>query len=178
MGFAVELYFDAKTESKLLDLRQELVEEGVPKLLHALGERPHVSLAVFSEIQLDSLVEITKKFVDQLTQFEIQFSSVGAFTSPSNVLFCSPVPTKKLLDYHARFHQILNEQGLICSDYYLPSQWVPHSSVELEIPNDLFAKAFEIVRQNFKPISGQFQEIGIVEFRPIKSLALWELKRI
>ena len=175
MGFAVELYFDPKTESTIHALRQKLANEGIPQFLHELGDRPHVSLAVFSEVQLDTLTAVAKGFAGQMAQFEIQFGSLGAFASPSNVLFCSPIPTNQLLEYHAKFHQILKEQSLICSDYYLPSKWVPHCSVEMNIPNELFAEAFDVARQSFRPISGRFQEIGIVEFRPIKSLDVWDL---
>src|SRR4051812_18091288 len=57
MGFAVEMYFDEKTEKTLRDLRKVLSDAGVRPVLDEIGDRPHISLAVFSQVDIDVLLE-------------------------------------------------------------------------------------------------------------------------
>src|SRR5437870_13353459 len=56
MGFAVEMYFDEKSEKALRDLRKVLSEAGVRAVLDEMGARPHISLAVLSQIEPDGLL--------------------------------------------------------------------------------------------------------------------------
>jgi hypothetical protein len=39
--------------------------------------------------------------------------------------------------------------------------------------NEQFSKAIEVCKKAFKPLVGHFQEIGVMEFRPIKHIACW-----
>src|SRR5258706_3024827 len=56
MGFAVEMYFDEKTEEALRDLRKVLTEAGGRPGLDEIGDRPPIRLAVFSQIEADVLL--------------------------------------------------------------------------------------------------------------------------
>jgi hypothetical protein len=43
----------------------------------------------------------------------------------------------------------------------------------MNIPDEQFQKAIERCSKAFTPISGQFQEIGVIEYWPIKPLETW-----
>jgi hypothetical protein len=45
----------------------------------------------------------------------------------------------------------------------------------MNIPGEQLPKAIEFYSKVFKPVIGQFQEISVIEFQPIKSLAKWSL---
>jgi 2'-5' RNA ligase len=175
MGYAVELYFDSQTEKSIWDLRHALIAEGISSTISGLGDRPHVSLAVFAEADPDRLISTSKELADMTEAFDFQLSAIGTFPTEQNVLFLSPVLTSKLLGLHRDFHDRLAEGQLTPSAYYIPGNWIPHCSVEMEIPDEQFSKALELCRKDFKPLHGRFEEIGIVEFRPIKQLAAWPL---
>ncbi len=175
MGFAVELYFDNKTEKSVRDLRQTLFEEGISPTLSGLGDRPHISLAVFSNVDPDGLTALTKAYADQIEPFNFQLSAVGTFPTDENVLFLTPAPTRQLLLCHQNFHDQLAESKFSSSPYYMPANWVPHCTVEMNIPAEQLPKAVDVCKKAFKPLRGQFQEIGVIEFRPVKHLATWSI---
>ena len=175
MGYAVLLYFDKQTEQSILNLRHALIEQGFPSTLDKAGDRPHISLAGFSNVDSDILISLVQEYANSIESFSIQLSSIGIFPTDENVLFLSPTPTLQLLTYHQEFHRRLVKSKLISSPYYVPENWTPHCSVEMNIPDEQFPKAIEFCRKAFKPVIGQFQEIGVIEFQPIKSLAKWSL---
>ena len=175
MGHAVLLYFDDQTEKSILNLRHALMEQGIHSILDKAGDRPHVSLAGFSNADRDILIPLVQEYASNMETFNVRLSAFGMFPTDENVLFLSPTPTLQLLRYHQDFHQRLAKTKLKSSPYYVPENWTPHCSVEMNISNEQLPKAIEFCSKTFKPISGQFQEIGVIEFQPIKNLAKWSL---
>lgn len=175
MGYAVLLYFDDQTEQSILNLRHALIEQGFPSMLDKVGDRPHISLAGFSTVDCDILISLVQEYANDMEPFNVQLGAIGTFPTNENVLFLSPAPTIQLLTYHQEFHQQLSKSKLISSPYYAPTNWIPHCSVEMNIPDEQLPKAIEFCSKIFKPIFGQFQEIGVIEFQPIKHLAKWPL---
>src|SRR5262245_52848517 len=87
MGFAVEMYFDQKTEKALRELCKVLADAGVRSVLDEIGDRPHISLAVFSQVDVDALLEETGRFATDTRPMPITLSAIGAFPSAEAVLF-------------------------------------------------------------------------------------------
>jgi len=175
MGHAVLLYFDHQTEQSILNLRHTLMAQGIPSMLNKVGDRPHVSLAGFSNVDSNILISLVQEYANDIEPFNVQLSAIGTFPTDDNVLFLSPTPTLQLLTYHQELHRRLANSKLISSPYYVPEHWTPHCSVEMNIPDEQLPKAIGFYSKVFKPITGQFQEIGVIEFQPIKSLAKWSL---
>jgi len=175
MGHAVLLYFDHQTEQSILNLRHALMAQDVPSMLDKAGDRPHVSLAGFSNVDPDILIALVQEYVSDIEPFKVQLSGIGMFPTTENVLFLSPTPTLQLLTYHQEFHRRLAKSNLVSSPYYVPENWMPHCSVEMNVPSEQLPKVIEFYSKTFKPILGQFQEIGVIEFHPIKHLAKWLL---
>jgi 2'-5' RNA ligase len=173
MGYAVLLYFDEQTEWHILELRQTLIEASIPSLMNKMGDRPHISLAGFSGVEGDSLISVVQEFANGRHPFSIQLSAIGLFPTKENVLFLSPVPTIQLLTCHQEFHQRLAKSKLVSSPYYAPESWVPHCTVEMNIPDEQLQRAIEYCIKAFTPIVGQFQEMGVIEYWPIKPLETW-----
>lgn len=176
LGYAVLLYFDDKTEQSLLDLGQALTDWGVASSPELKNNRPHVSLAGFSkDIDCDRLISLVQEYANHIQPFEVVLSSIGIFPSAENVLFVSPMPTLQLLTHHKELHLKLAEGEFVSSHHYLPNHWMPHCTVKIKIPNHQVPTAVEYCHKNFKPIHGQFQEMGVIEYFPIKPLMQWNL---
>jgi len=173
MGYAVLLYFDEQTEQRIMDLRHTLTEAGIPSLMNKMGDRPHISLAGFSEVDRDSLISLVQEYVTSREQFSVRLGVIGTFPTKENVLFLSPAPTIQLLTYHQEFHQRLAKFKLVSSPYYASESLVPHCTLEMNIPDEQFQKAIEYCHKAFTPLLGQFQEMGVIEYWPIKSLEMW-----
>lgn len=176
-GYAVELYFDKKMEDDFFSFRESIYKLGINPVLGNLGDRPHVSLAVFGDMDIEQVIRITSSFASQCNQFPAQLSSFGAFPTKSNVVYLQPVPTQPLLELHTLFHQYLKENNIPSSHYYLPGQWVPHCTLEFEIPDDQFNLALQLCKKHFSPIHGFFSSVGVIAFRPIAYLAEFLLQK-
>jgi 2'-5' RNA ligase len=176
-GFAVELYFDANTEKSIFAFRDGFYNEGIKPVLGSLGDRPHISLAVFAEIDQACLKDLTQEFAAKLSGFPVELSAIGTFPTQDNVLFLIPVPTIKLLEVHRDFHRQLKCAAIRSSSYYHPGKWIPHCTIELDLPDKQFTKALKIVHQLFQPIKGEFSSLGIVSFRPINYISEHKFKK-
>jgi 2'-5' RNA ligase len=175
MGFAVELYFDPQTERVLRELRKTLADAGVRPVLDEIGDRPHISLAVFSHVEPDELIEELEGFAAETPPLKIMLSAAGSFPTAEAVLFLAPAITQELMDVHWDLHQLLKDLNFHPHAYYLPDRWVPHSTVAQNVEPNFVPKAFDVLRQSFKPIAGQLVEIGLVRFRPVVNLGSFPL---
>ena len=175
MGYAVLLYFDDQTEQSIRNVRHALAEQGLPSLLDKVGDRPHISLAGFSNLDPAILISLVQEYANDIEPLQVDLSAIGTFPTEEHVLFLSPVPTLQLLTCHQEFHQRLATSKLISSPYYVPTKWTPHCTVEMNIPDEQLPKAIEFCSRAFKPITGHIQEIGVIEYPPIKHLAKWSL---
>src|SRR3954465_1410669 len=106
MGFAVELYFDPATERILRDLRSALTAAGIKPVLDEIGDRPHISLAVFSQIDPDELLPELEDFAGEMNVMPITLSAIGSFPTAEAVLFLAPAITQELMDVHWDLHQM------------------------------------------------------------------------
>lgn len=176
-GYAVELFFDKKMEDEILSFRNSLYKLGIIPVLGDMGDRPHVSLAVFGDMEIDQVIKITSTFCQQCTQLPAQLAAFGAFPTDSNVIYLLPVPSQPLLDLHKEFHDYLHREKILSTHYYLPGQWVPHCTLEFELSDDQLNLAFQLCKKHFSPIYGTFSSIGVIAFRPIAYLAEFHLTK-
>ena len=176
MGYAVELFFDDKSEKAVRRIWDGLGENLGKPSLSELGARPHVSLAVYDDsLDTTGFPERFREFAKSMAPFEFNLSSVGTFPGDEGVVFLAPVVTRQLLDVHQRFHEVFSEHENAGMGYYLPGNWVPHCTVAIDLPAAEVREAVGYCREAFRPISGRFQEIGLVEFRPVKELCTFKL---
>jgi 2'-5' RNA ligase len=176
-GYAVELYFDAETERSIRAFRDSIYKMGVVPVLGALDDRPHVSLAVFGQSDPQKLKKVTALTANQFDPLPVRLEAVGVFPSSSNVLFLYATPSQEILNVHKAFHAVLNQEGIPSSAYYWPDQWVPHCTLEFELPDTQLRLALDLCKQHFTPIRGKFTHLGVIAFRPIKYLADYPLDK-
>jgi hypothetical protein len=176
-GYAVELYFDSASEKTYFNFREDMYQNtGITPVLGNMNDRPHISLAVFGCIDPDPLIDLCRDYFAKSYGFPFQLGAVGTFFGKENVLYLTPVPSIELLNLHKDFHVRLKDKRIHSSEYYLPGSWIPHCTVEFEIPDDHFSKAILYARQHFTPIYGSLSLAGVVGFRPVEYLAEFILK--
>jgi 2'-5' RNA ligase len=167
MGFAVEMYFDRTTEDALRGLRLILAQSGVRPVLDELGDRPHISLGVFSQLDVNSFERCLREFARDRSPLFVRLEGVGSFPG---VVFLRPEKTAALLRIHSEFHAPLGKQDVRSTEYYLPGNWVPHCTMAQDVEEALMEKAIQTIGRNFQPMTGEILEMGLVEFRPVVSL--------
>ncbi|KAF0112266.1 MAG: hypothetical protein FD147_327 [Chloroflexi bacterium] len=175
-GYAIELYFDPQMEERVLAFRESIYKLGIDPVLGKMGDKPHVSLAVFSKAEPENLKQVAFAFSQRLKRFPVQLDAIGTFPTIDNVLFLTPIPTVQLLKTHEDFHRMLKKVNLNPSPYYLPNRWVPHCTLEFNLPDEQLNLAVHLCKQHFTPIRGWFAELGVIAFRPIEYLVEYPLQ--
>ena len=175
MPFAVQLYFDAVTETAIRDIWRELAERGISTYMYTSGNRPHISLAIYQEIEVGVCQDRLKTFAGAYPTFQSIMPNLGIFPSQASVLFVGPTVTPQLLDIHNRVHTLLSDIGSAPVSYYLPGYWNPHCTLAMDLPPENVPPAVSVSMSLSFPIACQVEEIGLIEFRPVKELFTYKL---
>lgn len=166
MGYAVELFIKGSESEDIQHLFKE-----TNSILADIDAKPHISLAVFDEVDIPKLCIILHEFASRLEPLTIRFSSIGLFPGTENIVFLAPVATESLISTHAMLHRYLADADMKCHSYYLPGAWVPHCTITAE---ESLAQAMETIQKiHIAQVLGEysFDSIHLVKFRPVVSLA-------
>ncbi|MSP14550.1 MAG: hypothetical protein EXR62_16545 [Chloroflexi bacterium] len=121
MGYAIELYLDPAGTAWIKALWHALARENISSLLLDIGSRPHISLAVFNNLDPDRLQEVLQSFAAAIAQREISISAVGSFPTTEGVIYLAPGVTSQILTIHD-LHRRLSTLGISSNAYYHPGQ--------------------------------------------------------
>jgi 2'-5' RNA ligase len=163
--YAIELYLAEPEAGLIRRMWDNLAQIGL-SAMRDNGSRPHVTLGVFGEIDRAVIEEQLDRFFETQKLHPITFEVLGFFPA-SRVLHATPTVTAWLLDLHRAFHQAVADISAGPSLYYLPGRWVPHCTLAFDIPPEQVAEAFGRVASGWFPLTGHFDEAGLV--RPSKT---------
>ncbi len=170
MPFAVHLFFDAKTEAIIKSAWRKLADTGIASYMYQSANRPHLSLAIYQQVNLKGCEHLLKSFAAARNPLPVDFQHFGIFSTTPAAVFLASTVTSSLLELHLQIHEILHS---ICTDsnpYYLPGKWVPHCTLALDLEPRWITQALDIGLQLSLPLSGEITEIGVIEFRPVRHL--------
>lgn len=140
MGFAIELYFDDATQHAVREVRTALAGAGVRAVLDELGDRPHISLAVASQLDELALEPRLRRFAAETRPFPVTFDAVSSFATGEGVVFLAPAASEALSRAHAALHRVLAELGIESLPYYTAAQWTPHCTVAQGVEPHMMAQ--------------------------------------
>jgi len=175
MHLVVELFFDPDTEAVVRATRQALTDAGVPGV-PGVGARPHVSVAVYQELDVARFAAGLALFAGERPALEVTLASLGVFLTDGCIVFLAPVVTQELLGFHRDFHQWFAGCGEAQPNYRLGS-WVPHCTLAAGVPFDLMSKVTDVCRHVVRPLRGRMVSLGLVEYLPRRELCTAELGR-
>jgi len=103
MTYSIGIYFDSKTETEIRRIWRIMAENGVADYLYLSANRPHFTLTIFENLDLDKTGEVLCKLASQVTPMDISFQSIGIFPN-TNAVFLAPLVTEPLLDLQKCLH--------------------------------------------------------------------------
>ena len=170
MGFAVTLVVSEGQRGTILD-----VFRAAKTNMHANGFLPHISLAVFDEVDVTELDRVVRRFAVDAVPLDISMSSIGMFPNerPTAVVF--PTMTASLMEAHRRFHEDMGTMAQGCGDYYKPDHWSPHLTLGT---SDSLASALEILSAAYQAkLRGEylFDEISLIGWYPVQTISSYKL---
>ncbi len=170
MPFAVHLFFDAAIETAVRNAWKELADNGIAPYMHQSNNRPHLTLAIYQDLNLKECQPALQTIASALTPIPVCFEHVGVFPTVPAGVFISPTVTINLLQFHAQIQKTLQGVGTAPNAYYLPGQWTPHCTLALELDPLLTPRVLEVGLRMPWPLRGEVTEIGVIQFRPVEHL--------
>ena len=170
MPFAVILPLEEPEADKL-----DEALEATDSLLSRMHALPHVSLAVFEEVDIGKLVSVVETFAASTPPFSLRFGSLGLFPGEENVVFLAAIVTKELLALHEKLHSALSDAGIESDPDYRPGSWVPHCTITMEEPLRKSLRTIASLHRRDLLTEYCVSRVEAAEFRPTATLAGFEL---
>lgn len=165
MACDICLFLDGETESVIRRAWSVLRTRGFSSPLLRSGGKPHLSLAIWEDLDPDLVLDDLKDFAKTHRAFPLTFSSVATFGPGSGTVFLGPVFTPPLLIVHEQLYRIFREVKDFSAGLYRPGSWVPHCSLTLGLPPEDIANALLACMELIElPIKGWVCEIGLLTF--------------
>jgi len=164
MNHAIELYFDESATRQIDIVREQLIASGVP--IDA-GTRPHISLALYEDLNQNELIEQVSSFAKRPCPLSITMAFLGIFPSSESVIFFVPKVTPELLAFHADFLHFMEIYHPNLSPYYDVPSWVPHCTLGIHLTPDELTTAVRVLKELAPlPIQSGITQIGVLAFPP------------
>lgn len=166
LDIAVELFFDPASDRGIRRIWRRLAAEGVSSFMEDMGSRPHISLAVYDELDINLARQRLTEFAAAVGRFRLRLSALGQF--PGGVVFAAPVVTEELLALHSEYHRRHDDWTGKEWDCYLPGNWFPHCTLAMDLPEEKISQAMEIARQEFAGTEVWVERLALVRYPPAK----------
>jgi 2'-5' RNA ligase len=167
MPYALELALDDDAAAMVRALWREIAAAGAPFMAES-GANPHVSLAIWNEIDRDAMTSALARFAAETRPIDIVFPAVGTFAS-TGVVLLAPEVDARLLDAHARCHRTVAGLGLGAWPHYAPGVWAPHCTLAMDLGAEM-DDVLALARRAPLPLRGRLERVELVEFRPVRRL--------
>ena len=166
MKYVVELLFDTQSERAIHSLWEKLSEKSFPSVLLDHHIRPHITLAVYDNIE----VHVAEKYLSELctwhTPFSVLLNTLGTFYSKDNVIFTAPVYRDDLRNIHAKFHKKFEQFVPFVHQHHLPKNWQPHCTLAMHLSDTQFLQTFSIIRKEFQPLEVTIETVALYRYEP------------
>ncbi len=167
MTYAISLRPDSGPSQAVDGVWRRLAAAGVADDMLALNYGPHVTLAVYDELDENEAAAVIKNIAARYSSPLVSISSLGIFPAEKSVLWAGPTPDKTLLELHADLHR---ELAAKCHPHYLPGAWVPHFTLAGYLTSSALAEALAMLAPAWQTVSGRFVRLELVSFPPVEVL--------
>ena len=160
MPFTVELQLNRAAEARFLTLWDILKNEGITDFGYRMNYRPHVTLAMYHEIDVARAVAKLERFVAAEAPIKVEFP---LFAAGNTSIIALPTENAALRKLHGRFERRFGRSFRLID---LAGTWRPHCTIGMEMPTSEIGRAVDKVLAKWQPISGTLDRLVLVKFRP------------
>jgi 2'-5' RNA ligase len=142
--------------------------EDVPSM-RALGYRPHLTFAIYNDVDENTACEAMRRAAMGQTQLRIAFSRIRWFEGTSLVLWAEPAHDEALARMHASISAAIDPAR--CHQHYRPDAWTPHCTLGMRIADARRDDAITFARTFDRNIEVLFDVVDCVAFPPVRVIA-------
>ena len=166
MSYAVLLHFDKDNEDTLMKLWDEALNCGGDPYIIESGIRPHITLAYFEDMNVNSFSDKLESFSRKMNKFSLKLGSIGTFANQQGIVFLAPVVTDYLMELHKEFYEIFDREIEGINSLYTPDNWIPHCTLSIYNNLNTCTSIIKKMIETYTPLSVQISSIGITEHSP------------
>lgn len=172
--YLLSLYFDKDSSSKI----QKLIDRAALKSGNNFmidGEvPPHITIAAFQFEDEKEVIEVLDKTIGKFKEGIITWASVGVFKS--SVIFLAPVLNNYIHNLSVEINNSLRGlENMSINKFYVPFQWMPHTTIAKKLSREELLVAFEEVERNFVAFNGMVTSIGLSKTGPCIEVKRWNI---
>jgi 2'-5' RNA ligase len=170
MRYCIYLTFDPQTHLVLQKLQGKLaVHAQAYNMAGKLG--PHLSLLVFDDANLDSVLMRFERVADSLPGFSVQLNGTGIFPGRRSVVFVSPLPSHILMNSYLRCLDTFSG-SVIVPQYRAPDKWKPHITLAKGMDSRISQEILAFAERGWTPCTADIAGIGLINVqKPLEVLA-------
>ena len=165
MGYVLALNLDERADAAVRKIWRALAERGINDLFDRIGLPPHISLAVYDDVDEEPLIAAVDAFCANTRGVRVTFAAIGVFPG-AGALFLQPKVTPELIHLHAEYHRLTEGLG-ICHAHYAPKNWVPHCTLGMPLSGTEISRALAEIDElstGWRPITAQVTTAALMAF--------------
>ena len=162
MPVGVVLLFDPDSERRVRDDWNILADAGVSRSMSAPGFRPHLSLTVGEDFDIDSLGRSLESISNGAQGFDVRMPSLGVFVD-TGVVYLAVTPAAALLDLHRRVDSATAGLSGTIHAWYRPDDWMPHVTVAFDLEPEGLSRAVRLLADHPLKLTARAESLAIVE---------------
>ena len=163
MACAVTIYFDLETDAAICGVWQAIEDAGLPSAMLNMGYRPHITLSVCEQMDLDELKKNLPVLIASTPPIPVTFSQLGIFPGPDGVIFLGVTVNKMLANLHASYWRTADAYMGAASEYYRPDIWVPHVTLAYGLTPELVGQVVTVLLKTPLPAQGLATEFVVTD---------------
>ena len=177
MPFAVELYFDERTESLIKAIWEKLAEKGVSERMAHRAARPHVALAVFEDADPGELAYLLRSLAKDQSPLEVRFEVLGTYCSADGVLFLCPVVSPRFFLLHSAVLKLIHPLVSGMKETCRPNRFIPHCTIAYGLKKDTLSRAVALFSNRALPLVGQYNRIGLFDLAASEDRCIYPFQK-
>ena len=172
--YLVSIYFDDKTEDRIQNYINKVAINSMNNYMIDANVPPHITISAFEADDEEIVIDLLDKKIKSLQSGILQWVSIGVFNP--NVIFLTPVLNEYLHNLSLSIYEGLKEvEGINISKYYLPLQWLPHTTIAKKLSQSQLLNAFETLQKSFSMFSGEVTRISLTKTNPYTEIKFWKI---
>jgi|SRR5215211_1820895 len=173
MAYAVSLLFNAEVANAISTRWQRLADAGISRSMLDLGYQPHVTLAVFDDLDADVAAAALDIIFNDVVCLDVSLSGIATFGAASGVCYAALAPSPDLIRLHAATLAAIHAT---CRPHYQAGRWTPHCTLAMNLSDADVDRARSLLERDWRPLTGTFERADFVEFAPVTGIKRWTLR--
>lgn len=168
MIYAVALGFDIESTERMRKKTIEIAESNINPYMVNNKITPHLTISLFETDDEFNAHKIFKYICLKVSRELVQICSIGTFEP--KVVYYEPYKSDFLVVLNDVLTNTLIKIGIEPDQYYLPSRWVPHIALGVQLTSDELMRALKIVKKDFEPFNAIIEKVVLAKCNPYNEI--------